>query len=187
MRFHYGLLSFLLLLTLPLLGCDIFNKGEDMLVRNLDAVILTANDLPTMKEGVTTDSHRIGGHAKSPPIVEGFEQSWDGTRPEERIKVRYWLFRSTSDAKKAAEEWRGLIASGAIVINGKMDAIYQPEPKPKDVIGDATWRTPDGASLWFVKNNVLVHVRDRTLSHSQLTLTRSVARKIETKIKNALK
>ena len=70
--------------------------------------------------------------------------------------------------------------------NGKMASVYQPEPSVEDVIGDATWRPANHASLWFVKNNVLVYVMDGSLLHNQLTLTRSVARKIEAKINAGL-
>ena len=70
--------------------------------------------------------------------------------------------------------------------NGKMASVYQPEPSAEDVIGDATWRIPNASSIWFVKNNVLVYVMDGSLLHNQLTLTRSVARKIETKIEAVL-
>ena len=70
--------------------------------------------------------------------------------------------------------------------NGKMASVYQPEPSVEDVIGDATWRPANHASIWFAKNNVLVYVMDGSLLHNQLTLTRSVARKIETKIAAAL-
>ena len=67
-----------------------------------------------------------------------------------------------------------------------MASVYQPEPSVEDVIGDATWRPASHASLWFVKNNVLVYVMDGSLLHNQLALTRAVARKIETKINAVL-
>ena len=185
MRFRCFWLVFVLLLAMGLLGCNIFNqggvkKGEAMLVRKLDAVILTDNDLPTMKlDGGT--GHRAEGFTDLPPIVDGFSQSWDGTQPEEHIGIDYWVFRSPSAAKKAGAHWRDLIAAGPIMINGKLEPIYQPEPSAKDVIGDATWRVANGATIWFVKNNVLVRVMARRPEVNQLTLTRSVARKIEKK------
>ena len=178
MKFKCFWLGFLLLLAMVMLGCDIFNKGEAMLVRKLDAVMLTANDLPTTMALDASSSSARPGLGAHPPIVEGFSQSWHSTRPEEHITVRYWLLRSISGAKSAAIEWQGTLAS---------QGIYQPEPNAKDVIGDATWRIPNRASLLFVKNNVLVHVRAGNPFVSQLTLTRSVARKIEKKINTALK
>ncbi|MDE0686286.1 MAG: hypothetical protein OXI63_25445, partial [Candidatus Poribacteria bacterium] len=172
MMFRCRFIAFIFLLAIAPLGCDILNKGEKMLVRKLDAVILTANDLPTMQVDVSTADRR-GGMAKQPPVVDGFSHSWNGTQPEERFNIKYWLFQSVADARKAANHWQGFLASGGI---------YLPEPNAADVIGDATWRIPNNASIWFVKNNVLVYVRKGNPFVDQLPLTRSVARKIETKI-----
>lgn len=181
--FQRRFIVFVSLLVMPLLGCHIsnqgaiFNKGKARLVRELDAVMLTANDLPTMKLD-TSSSFTIPGFGKQPPVVDGFTQYWKGTQPEERITIRYWLLRSVEEAKKAAEDWRHFLAS---------QGFYEPEPNPEDVIGDATWRIENASSLWFVKNNVLVYVRGGNPFVNQLTLTRSVARKIETKINNVNK
>ena len=189
--FRCRFIAFILLLAIAPLGCNIINKGaiinkgEHMLVRKLDAVILTANDLPTMEINVST-TRRRGGTAKQPPIVDGFKQSWAGTQPEEHITINYWLFQSGADAQKAAYEWRGLIASAAIEINGEYDSVYQPEPNAEDVIGDATWRPTNKSDIWFVKNNVLVYIMTGGTTVNQLPLTRSVARKIETKINAVL-
>ena len=118
-----------------------------MLVRKLDAVLLTADDVPTLEVDGRVN-FRTGGMVKEPPVVDGFKQSWDGTQPEENITINYWLFQSVADAQKAAYEWRGLIASAAIEINGEYDSVYQPEPNAEDVIGDATWRAENNASIW---------------------------------------
>lgn len=48
MRNASASIGFLLLVSTTLLGC-LVNKGENMLVRKLDAVLLTADDLPTME------------------------------------------------------------------------------------------------------------------------------------------
>ena len=184
MMFRLRCISFMFVIaTMPLLGCpdnkreNRFNieekMREKMLVRKLDAVILTPNDLPTMEVGAVTPSHRVNGIAKEPPVVDGFHQSWDGTQPEEHIAVSYWLFQDIADAQKAANHWYEFLGP---------QAFYQSEPNAADVIGDATWRIPDASSLWFVKNNVLIYIMDRSLLHNQLTLTRSVARKVEAKI-----
>ncbi|MDE0683829.1 MAG: hypothetical protein OXI63_13005 [Candidatus Poribacteria bacterium] len=152
-----------------------------MLVRKLDTIMLTANDLPTM-ELDTPMSGRSAGVRKEPPTVDGFYQTWDGTQPEKHIMyIRYWLFRTVADTQNAADEWRSFIAAAAIQINGQRVSAYQPEPNAEDVIGDATWRIANDASIWFMKNNVLV-----LITANQLPLTRSVARKIETKINAAL-
>ena len=118
-----------------------------------------------------------GGIAKQPPVVDGFEQSWDGTQPEENITINYWLFQSVADAENALRQWCGRTASRGI---------HKPEPNAEDVIGDGTLRIPGSASIWFVKNNVLVYIKKGNPLVNQLPLTRSVARKIETKINTAL-
>ena len=176
MMFRFRFITFILLFAIAPLGCDILNKGENMLVRKLDAIILTADDLPTMEVDASS-TLVIGGVRKQPPVVDGFIQTWDGTQPEEHIFVNYWLFQSVADAQKAAEQWRNFLSS---------QAFYQPEPNAEDVIGDVTLRIPESVSLWFVKNNVLVYIMARRPLVNQLTFTRSVARKIETKINAAL-
>ena len=170
-------IGLLILLMTTLLGCGILNKGDNTLVRKLDAVMLTTNDLPPTMELDVRSSFAIPAKRKFPPIVDSFSQSWDSTRREENIDVSYWLFRSVEDAKTAAGEWMGTLASAGI---------YRPEPRPENVIGDATWRIENNASIWFVKNNVLVFIMGRRPKINQLPFTRSVARKIEAKINTAL-
>ena len=183
--FRLRFISFILILAMPPLGCGILYIGENMLVGKLNAILLTADDVPTMKLDPVVNRRRRGV-VKQPPVIDGFSQSWNGTRPEEHIYVNYWLFQSVRDAQTAADEWRHFIASAAIEINGRTDSAYQPEPNAADVIGDATWRVADDASLWFVKNNVLVYIIARRPRVNQLKLTRTVARKIEAKINAAL-
>ena len=184
MRSRFRFITFILLLSLPPLGCGILYTGEHMLVKKLDTILLTANDLPTMEVDASAN-FRIRGVGKQPLVVDGFLQAWDGTRPEEDITVRYWLFRSVGDAQKAADVWRSFIAAAAIEIDGKTESAYQPEPNPEDVIGDATWRPENDTSIWFVKNNVLVYVMANDVLGDQLW-NRAVARKIEAKINAAL-
>ncbi|MDD9972904.1 MAG: hypothetical protein OXU27_02810 [Candidatus Poribacteria bacterium] len=191
MMFQRRFIAFIFIFAIAPLGCHIsneaatFNKGDNMLVRNLDAILLTVDDLPTMTVDAASN-RRIRGPAKQPPIVDGFGQSWDGNQPEEHIYVKYWLFSSTADAQTAADVWRNFIASAAIEVNGRIESAYQPEPYAAEVIGDATWRTANGASIWFVKNNVLIYVMRRRPEVYQLKFTRMVARKIEAKINAAL-
>lgn len=175
MMFRLSLIAFIFLLSMALLGCAVINngsinnKGEEKLVKSLDAVILTVTDLPTMREGVGTPSHRVVGYADDPPVVDGFTQFWE-TQYEDRIRVRYWLFGSVTDAQAAAA-WRDLVAL----------PMHQPVGNAADIIGDATWSIPNKPNIWFVKSNVLVHI-----TGNQLALTRSAARKIETKINAVL-
>ena len=190
-------IGLLILLMTTLLGCHtpnkaaisnqgaILNEGDDMLVRNLDAILLTVDDLPTMEVDPTMN-RRTGSVGKDPRAVDGFEQSWNGSQPEEHIYVKYWLFSSVADAQTAADVWRNYIAAAAVEINGRIESAYQPEPNAADVIGDAAWRVADDASIWFVKNNVLVYIMARRPEVYQLKLTRAVARKIEAKINTAL-
>ncbi len=175
--FRLRFISFVSLIAImPLLGCPI-NKGENKLVRQLDAILLTADDLPTTMALDVSASFPIGGQRREQSVVDGFSQTWVGTQPKERIAVNYWLFQSVADAQKAAELWQGPITP---------QGIYQPEPNADDVIGDATWRIPNRASIWFVKNNVLVFILATRKPFDQLTFTRTVARKIETKINAVL-
>ena len=177
MMFRCCLLVFILLLVIAPLGCHILNKGEDMLVRKLDAVMLTANDLPATMELDVSSSFAISGRRKFPPIVDGFTQTWDSTRPEENIDVHYWLLRSVKDGRTAGVKWMDTLASAGI---------YLPEPRPEDVIGDATWRIENKECILFVKNNVLVYIMGNNPLVNQIPFTRSVARKIEAKINAAL-
>lgn len=171
-------IAFIFLFALLPLGCGILYQGENMLVRNLNAIILTAADLPTMKlDGSST--FRIRGLAKQPPVVYGFSQSWDRTQPEEYITVRYWLFRSVGGAKRAADKWRYYLGATA-------EFAFQPELNAKDVIGDATWRVKNEPDIWFVQNNVLVCIMGKKASGNQPPLTNAVARKIEARINAAL-
>ena len=139
---------FLVIGTMLSLGCWVLYNGENMLVRRLDAIILTADDLPTMEVDAVT-SNGSGGVRKEPPVVDGFRQSWNGTQPEEHIYVDYWLFQTVADAQKAAAAWRNFIAAAAVEINGKIESAYYPEPNAEDVIGDATWHPANDASIWF--------------------------------------
>ena len=83
--FRLRFISFIFFtVIMPTLGCAIINKGEHMLVRKLDAVLLTANDGPTMEVDAVTN-HRIRGVVKEPPVIDGFVHAWDGTQPEEHI------------------------------------------------------------------------------------------------------
>ncbi len=178
-------IGFLLLATTTLIGCYVINKGENRLVRKLDAVILTYDDLLTMSLTEVNDigrtrmeSHRIGG---PPNVIVGFEQQWD----KYRLTVRYWLYDSGYTAKKGGEN--GHPWTFAAYVN------FHPELNPKHIIGDATWRVilsrpreHDMTDLWFVKNNVLVHVRASIHPPNELKVARDVARKVEAKIEAVL-
>ena len=91
---------------------------------------------------------------------------------EGQLTVCYYLFRSTSDAKQAAFP----------LFPAK--AIFRPEPNPREVIGDATWRVKNSVVtyIYFVKNNVQVHIMMGVRSSNQLQAARDVARRIEAQI-----
>ena len=146
------------------------------MVRKLNAILLTTDDLPTTMKLDIGSSSTTSGLGKQPPVVDGFSQSWNSTRPEETISVSYWLFPSVSKAQTAAGQWRGFLSS---------QSSYEPVPNAAEVIGDATWRIENDSSIWFVKNNVLVYIMARRPFINQLKFTRSVARKIEAKINAA--
>ena len=184
-----SIIGFLLLMTTTLLGCGVFFNR----VLGLDPVILTQDDLHML--GLTesnrihirpdellsmrqiTSSHRSGFSKKSPLIV-GFEQREVGGT------VQYWLFDSSSTAKKAGAEGFHIHPSAEM-------PNFHPEFDSDDVIGDATWRgIPRNRSewengltgLWFVKYNLLISVR----TDEHLQDVRDVARKIEAKIQAVL-
>ncbi|MYC74443.1 hypothetical protein F4X10_01550 [Candidatus Poribacteria bacterium] len=169
------IIGFLLLLTTTL-GCGVlFNVNR---VMRLDPVILTQGDLRRMR---LTESDRLGGFPKESSIIVGFDQQWsDG-----HLVIRYYLFDASYTAKKAkANPWGHTVAT---------PANYQPELDPVDVIGDATWRLISKrhwekgmTDIYFVKNNVGVHVMIRGTSKDQLQFARDVARKIEAKIEAVL-
>ena len=165
------------------------NKGEPLLVRQLDVILLTADDLPPRLTLKTSHSFykrgaslRVVGFSQSwgaaDPDVVGFSQLWVGDPPEERIAVTYWLFESADAAEKSTELVPGVLVS---------EGIYQREIDAEAIIGDLTWcgLPPDNASLWFVKNNVLVFINPSG-TFDQLRFTRAVARKIEAEIASVL-
>ena len=168
-----SIISFLLLLTTTLLGCNTINRALE-----IDSVLLTPDDLRTM--GVRK-SNRIGA-----PIEDLQKLRAIGAYKQRgtQLTVQYWLFASASAAKKAAEgEWIWLFAA---------PANFHPELNPEDVIGDATWHRIHGSrkewengptDIWFVKHNLLVSVRTTTGHPSnRIQFARDTARKIEAKI-----
>lgn len=172
MIFRLHFIGFLLLVATLLIGCGIlFNVHR---VMRLDPIVLTQDDLRMMR---LTESDRLGGFPKELSVIVGFDQQWsDG-----HLVVRYYLFDSSYTAKKAkANPWGHTVAA---------PANYQPELNPEDVIGDATWhlipkrQSETGMTdIYFVKNNVGVHVMTSGASEYQRQFARDVARKIEAKI-----
>lgn len=171
-----SLIGFLLLITITLIGCGVlFNVNR---VMRLDPVILTQDDLPMMQ---LTRSYRLDGFPKELSIIVGFNQQWsDGP-----LVVSYYLFDSSYTAQKARANPRG----HTVAAPGN----YQPELDPENVIGDATWHLipkrqweKGKTDLYFVKNNVGVHVMTRGTSEYQLRFVRDVAQKIEAKITTVL-
>ncbi|RKU16458.1 hypothetical protein C6500_17515 [Candidatus Poribacteria bacterium] len=170
-----SIIGFLLLVIITSLGCGILSILSNAYpVMRLDPVLLTQEDLPMMR---LTESDRLGGFPKESSLIVGFDQQWsDG-----HLVVRYYLFDASYTAKKAKANPRGhTIAT---------PANYQPELNPTDVIGDATWHLiprrhweKGMTDIYFVKNNVGVHVMKKGTSEYQLQFVRDVARKIEAKI-----
>ena len=182
-----SIIVFLLLVTTTTIGCGTLAYR----VLGLDPVSLTLEDLDRM--GLTkrnrirhfygpydmliTEVHRSGALRKKSPVIGGFEQRKSGGT------VQYWLFDSSSTAKKAAAiEW---IWTSAAPVN------FHPELNPEDIIGDATWRRihkrrkeweKGPTDLYFVKYNLLVYVRTQGHPSNRLQIARDVARNIEAKI-----
>ena len=161
-----SIIGFLLLVIITSLGCGILSiLSNANPVMRLDPVILAQDDLPTMR---LTKSEPISRPTKKSSLIAKSEQSWN----ESQLTVCYYLLRSTPDAKRVAFP----------LFPAK--AVFRPEPNPKEVIGDATWRvrTSFVTYIYFVKDNVEVHIMMRGRSSNQLQFVREVARKIEAKI-----
>ena len=158
-------------------------------VVKLDPVILTQDDLPTMRlmeegTGKITDASEI------PNVIAEFEQRWNRNQLiveyrnqliveyRNQLIVEYWLFDSGHTAQRTAGGFRFRIVA--------VEPNYHPELNPEDVIGDATWRIIHGrwredsrTNIWFVKNNVLVYISAGGHPSNRLQVVQEVARKIE--------
>ncbi|MCY3740891.1 MAG: hypothetical protein OXH00_07715 [Candidatus Poribacteria bacterium] len=178
-----SLIGSLLLVIITLLGC----RGFVNRVIESDTVLLTLDDLHKMglrKSGRTSRNLNDLSSIKKLPVIAGFEQGWSGGD----LNIQYWLFHSSSTAKKAAEaEWTWLFAA---VPN------FHPELNPEDVIGDATWRNIHRSweecergptDIYFVKHNLFVSVRTNGPPSNRLQDARDIARHIETQIAAVLK
>ena len=171
-----SLIGFLLLVTITQIGCGVFVNR----VIGSDAVRLTQDDLYMIG---LTKSNRIRRHPAYPSVIAGFQQGGSS-----ELTIQYWLFDSSSTAKKAAEAaWTWLFAASAN---------FHPELNSEDVIGDATWhrihssreqweRVP--TDIFFVKYNLLVTVRTGGDPSKDLQDARDIARHIEAKINAVLK
>ena len=168
-----NIIGFLLLVTTTTIGCGVlFNFSR---VMRLDPVILTQDDLPTMR---LKENRRLDRFPEESSIIVGCEQRWNVNQ----LIVRYYLFHSEDTAQKVWKNaWGYRVAA---------PASFDPELNPEDVIGDATWHyTPkrhterlNDTEILFVKHNVAVLVRAKGHSSNQLQFVRKVARKIEAKI-----
>ncbi len=156
-----SIIGFLLLMTTAIIGCAILSNAYP--VMSLHPVLLTQDDLPTMQL-TKSESERTSGPTGLSLITECEQQWGDG-----QMTIYYYLFNATSTAQKAA--WPLFPAK----------TNHRPEPNPKEVIGDATWRVKKGY-IYFVKNNVVVHIMSYRDSPNQLQFARDVARKIDAKI-----
>lgn len=176
-RLRFISFTFLIVTTFSL-GCNIINKSENRLVRKLDPVLLTEDDLPSMQ--VTSI---IEAFTPEVSVITEFNQGWSGD-----LSIKYWLLDTADTANKVANS--GVHHISAVPMN------WQPEPNPDDIIGDATWRHIPGrqweyvhTQIVFVKSNVLVHISTGELSPNQrhqLQFARDIARKVEAKIETVL-
>ncbi|MCG9132175.1 hypothetical protein J5I95_10885 [Candidatus Poribacteria bacterium] len=168
-----NIIGFLLFLTTMLIGCGVlFNFNR---VMRLDLVILTQDDLPTVR---LMETKRLDRFPEESSIIVGCEQRW--TRKQ--LIVRYYLFHSADAAQKVWKNPFGYRVAGP--------ASFDPEVNPENVVGDATWHyTPkrhmegiNDTEILFVKNNVAVLIMANGHPSNQLQFVQDVARKIETKI-----
>ncbi|MDE0016156.1 MAG: hypothetical protein OXU51_08225 [Candidatus Poribacteria bacterium] len=180
-------IGFLLLVATTQIGCGVFVNR----VMRRDAIILTQSDL--YRIGLTKRNRirrypdypfTIRDILKGSSVIAGFQQGGSGD-----LTIQYWLFDSSSTAKKAAEaEWTWRFSG---VPN------FQPELNSEDIIGEATWRNihksreaeeseKGPTDIYFVKHNLLVSIR--TVGHPSKDLqdARDIARHIEAKIEAVL-
>ena len=173
MIFRLRFIGFLLLVTTMLIGCGVlFNFNR---VMRLDPVVLTQDDLPTMR---LMENKRLDRFPEESSILVGCEQRWNVNQ----LNVRYYLFHSEYTAQKVWKNAWGYRVAGP--------ASFDPELNPENIIGDATWNfTPkrhteriNDTEILFVKHNVAVLIRANGHPSKQLQFAREVARKIEAKI-----
>ena len=174
MMFRLRFIGFIFLIaTIPLLGCGVFYNFNR--VMRLDPVILTQDDLPTMR---LMETKRLDRFPEESSIIVGCEQRWI----RKQLIVRYYLLHSADAAQKVWKNPWGYRVAGP--------ASFDPELNPGNVIGDATWHyTPkrhteriDDTEILFVKHNVAVLIMANDHPSNQLQFVQDVARKIETKI-----
>lgn len=168
-----NIIGFLLLMTTTTIGCGVlFNFSR---VMRLDPVILTQDDLPTMR---LMETKRLDRFPEESSIIVGCEQRW----LRKQLVVRYYLFHSAHAAQKVWKNPIGYRVAGP--------AKFDPELNPENIIGDATWHyTPQrqmerisDIEILFVKHNVAVLVMANDHPSNQLQFVQDVARKIEAKI-----
>ena len=170
-----SILGFLLLMTIPHLGCGVFYNLNRVMTR--DPVLLTQDDLHRMGLGKSNLIRPLNDLF----TIKGFQQRGS------QLTVQYWLFNAAAAARKAAEtEWVWLYAA---------PGNFHLELNPEDVIGDATWRRihknwkeweKGSTNLYFVKYNLLVSVRAEVPPSNRLQFARDAARKIEAEIEAVL-
>ena len=170
-----SIIGFLLLMTIPHLGCGVFYNLNRVMTR--DPVLLTQDDLHRMGLGKSNLIRPLNDLF----TIKGFQQRGS------QLTVQYWLFNAAAAARKAAEtEWVWLYAA---------PGNFHLELNPEDVIGDATWRRihknwkeweKGSTNLYFVKYNLLVSVRAEVPPSNRLQFARDAARKIEAEIEAVL-
>ena len=167
-----GIIGFLLLVTTMPPGCGVFFNFSR--VMRLDQVILTQDDLPTMR---LMENKRLDRFPEESSIIVGCEQRWI----RKQLIVRYYLFHSADAAQKVWKNRWGYRVAGS--------AKFDPELNPENIIGDATWHyTPQRQTkridieILFVKHNVAVLIMANDHPSNQLQFVQDVARKIEAKI-----
>ena len=172
-----SIIGFLLLITTPLIGCGIlFNINR---VMRLDPVLLTQDDLPTIR---LMENSRLDRFPEESSIIVGCEQRWF----RKQLIVRYYLLHSAYAAQKMWKNPWGYRVAGP--------ASFDPELNPENIIGDATWHyTPkrqmekiSDIEILFVKNNVAVLIMANDPPSNQRQFVQDVARKIEAKIEAVL-
>ena len=151
----------------------------------IDSIAVTAEDLPELDMQFVSSRPIFSLTAPAEPksISARRDRWWMDGDSGKTLILHYWLFASPEDAIQSAIKGRYRITARRKSIHNERKSVYQLETEPEWILGDSTWR--DGSNILFVKDNVVVLVRESG-NNISLTTTRNIALEIFDKIEEAL-
>lgn len=127
-----------------------------MAISQLSDIRLNEEDLP---DAVLASSQRIySPTAPTPPAAElGWRDRWwlDG-KPARCVSIHYWIFSEPEQAREAADKGRIRLSARQIVVDGKLDSIYQKLRAAP--CGEVCWQAFH--NILFVRDNVAILVAE---------------------------